>query len=648
MRTPASTPRSRTPSRRVLDSASSTVVNHVSSWRTPDGAVASPDYLYAICQAVIEWWCVHQRRDLPWRLSAQARQRISLRTSLSSPPSCAALVSETSATPAADGATGLKLNRPGLHCLHALPSCSCYDAYEVWVSEVMSQQTQLTTVIAYFTRWMARFATISALAQASEEEVRAMWSGLGYYRRAMYLHRGAQAIQGGTWRQSCGTPALIAHGQGRRDTEYREEDCTGAGLASPPAPAPDTSALSLPRSAQQWMSIPGIGSYTAAAVASICFGEPVLAVDGNVVRVMSRLRAEREFDPKSPTNLKRVRLWGQELMAQLRVGCGDGAESVNKSHAADDDEEEKETRLKAAGALNQALMELGASVCRPSGAPLCVQCPLRRFCRSFDAQQSGQLTVLEGVIPLRARPTPRRHERVLCVVHELFTMPAGTLDSRDGGGRRVRGEPARDLQAGKQTRIRCTGGRGAVSRLWCRAAQQDTTKCRGVDDTAAARVVDAHGTTTTSLLPLCGMHVGDAGATHRVVSCKERSSSFVVLRRPREGLLGGMLEFPSVALPHTRAYDACEEEQKQDERTNNNSTSDEQRRPQEDDKEAEEEEEDETGPKGRTRRRADVPPAASSHCAVTARRGMTTVHPTCVTPVRPTRRCCHDWRAGHD
>lgn len=178
--------------------------------------------------------------------------------------------------------------------------------YRVWVSEVMLQQTQVETVVPYFERWMARFPNLEALASASEQEVLRLWEGLGYYHRARALHRAAQVIvveRGGVW----------------------------------------------PQRAEEWQSLPGVGPYTAAAIASIAFGEPVLALDGNIRRVLARL-----FDLDVPVNTRagehELRRLGREQMPPERPGD-----------------------------FNQALMDLGAMVCTHR-SPRCEVCPLAEYC----------------------------------------------------------------------------------------------------------------------------------------------------------------------------------------------------------------------------------------------------------------------------
>lgn len=174
--------------------------------------------------------------------------------------------------------------------------------YRVWVSEVMLQQTQVTRVEKYFAPFVSRFPSIAALARAPLDDVLHAWSGLGYYRRAEALHAAARH--------------LVAHFHGK-----------------------------LPRSAAQLLTLPGFGAYTAGAVASIAFGEPVPAVDANAMRVLSRL-AGRTLRPQD-------------------------ARSYAGRLAAKED----------AGAVNQALMDVGATICL-TRAPRCPACPMRRRCRA--------------------------------------------------------------------------------------------------------------------------------------------------------------------------------------------------------------------------------------------------------------------------
>lgn len=181
-----------------------------------------------------------------------------------------------------------------------LPWRKTRDPYRIWISEIMLQQTRVAAVLPRYEHFLIRFPTVSHLASARIATVLAEWSGLGYYRRARNLHAAARAI-------------LQQHG--------------GA----------------LPASAEGWRELPGIGRYTAAAIASMAFAEPVAVLDGNVERVLTRLLGGIETVACS---------WSaaQQLLDPRRPGD-----------------------------FNQAMMELGATVCVP-GEPRCEQCPIRHFC----------------------------------------------------------------------------------------------------------------------------------------------------------------------------------------------------------------------------------------------------------------------------
>jgi len=219
-----------------------------------------------------------------------------------------------------------------------LPWRRTRDPWAILVSEVMLQQTTVVAVIPYYERFLRRWPTPSALGRARREELLAEWSGLGYYRRAENLQRAAQRV-------------------------------AESGDALPPT-----------RDALH--ELPGIGDYTAAAVASIAFNEPVAAVDGNVERVLSRL-CGFDGDPRSASGRATLRQAAAELLDPARPGD-----------------------------FNQALMELGATVCRPA-APRCETCPLAAACR---ARASGRP---EGF------PAPRRRPETIAVLHAAALVRRG-------------------------------------------------------------------------------------------------------------------------------------------------------------------------------------------------------------------------------
>ncbi|MBS1120545.1 MAG: hypothetical protein H6Q90_2773 [Deltaproteobacteria bacterium] len=219
-----------------------------------------------------------------------------------------------------------------------LPWRRTRDPYAIWVSEIMLQQTRVATVIPYWERWMAKFPTVSVLAAASLDDVLAAWSGLGYYSRARNLWAGARAV-GQAWGGE------------------------------------------LPRSAAELRGVPGIGPYTAGAVASIAFDERAPLVDGNVARVLARVFAI-EHDIKSTAGVKTLWQRAGTLMQAL-------------------------PETTAPGDLNQGLMELGATLCSPT-SPRCLVCPVAVHCEAARTGRQDELPVIarrkkQSELPLLAR-----------------------------------------------------------------------------------------------------------------------------------------------------------------------------------------------------------------------------------------------------
>ncbi len=194
-----------------------------------------------------------------------------------------------------------------------LPWRRTQDPYAIWISEIMLQQTQVDTVLSYYQRFLERFPNLEALAKASVDDVLKAWEGLGYYRRAVNFHRAATIVQ---------------------------NEHSGA----------------IPSTAAQLWQLPGIGPYTAAAIASIAFGEDVPVLDGNVIRVITRLFCIEGDVGKSATKT--------ELLRTLESLVPPGE----------------------ASAFNQALMDLGARICRPKN-PACVSCPVRASCSALQSDR---------------------------------------------------------------------------------------------------------------------------------------------------------------------------------------------------------------------------------------------------------------------
>lgn len=238
-----------------------------------------------------------------------------------------------------------------------LPWRKTRDPYRVWISEIMLQQTQVEAVIPYYRRWLKRFPNVKALAEAPLKDVLATWEGLGYYSRARNLHKAAQKI--------------VAEHNGR-----------------------------LPKTVEGLRQLPGIGRYTAGAIASIAFNVGAAVLDGNVKRVLARAFNLAD-DVKSPAGEKK--LWA---LAESLVPPGN------------------------AGDYNQAVMDLGATICRPQN-PTCLLCPLLGLC---EAQKLD----LQNERPVTKKKPPTPH----------YDVAAGIIRRRKNGRVLIAQRPADKLLGG--------------------------------------------------------------------------------------------------------------------------------------------------------------------------------------------------------
>lgn len=273
-----------------------------------------------------------------------------------------------------------------------LPWRHTRDPYAIWVSEVMLQQTQVETVRAYYARFLGRFPSLEALAAAPVDRVLKAWEGLGYYQRARRLHAAARE----SWRR----------------------------------------ARELPATRDGWRALPGVGEYTAAAVAAIAHGERCLPLDGNIRRVLARLfdlATRREDDYREA---------GEPLLARLRPP--------------------------QVGVMVQALMELGALICRPR-RPRCDACPVRAHCRARAA----------GTIARRPLRTPRarapHHAVAILLLRDsrgrvllqqrapegllggLWELPGGKIRAGESRAHAVRRELREELGIGRVHGLRYLG-----------------------------------------------------------------------------------------------------------------------------------------------------------------------------------------------
>jgi A/G-specific adenine glycosylase len=267
-----------------------------------------------------------------------------------------------------------------------LPWRRTRDPYAIWVSEIMLQQTQVKTVIPYWNRWMREFPTVRALATAPADRVLKLWEGLGYYTRARNLQRAALAI-------------VASREAERRSPTRREPDSTLQRAGS------ETSAP-FPCDLDAILALPGIGRYTAGAICSIAFNQPTPVLDGNVIRVLTRL-----FGITANPRDKAVseQLWsGAAQLVRAASHLPDSADS-NCSH------------------LNQAMMELGATLCTPR-QPRCSDCPWRRPCVARQERCQETLPSLGKRVASTARVFQafviERNGRVL-----LRQRPAGVVNA---------------------------------------------------------------------------------------------------------------------------------------------------------------------------------------------------------------------------
>ena len=233
-----------------------------------------------------------------------------------------------------------------------LPWRSDPQPYKVWISEIMLQQTRVAAVLGYFARFLEALPTVADLAQVEEEQLLKLWQGLGYYNRARNLQKAARQIM---------------------------DDFGGQ----------------FPGRYEEILTLAGVGEYTAGAIASIAFGEAVPAVDGNVLRVITRVTG----DP-SPIDRPETKAAVREALSEV-------------------------IPLEFPGQFNQALMELGALVCLPNGAPLCEQCPLHDLCRACLEERTGE-------IPCKTPKKARRVEER--TVYLIFSGNRVALRQRPGKG----------------------------------------------------------------------------------------------------------------------------------------------------------------------------------------------------------------------
>ena len=335
-----------------------------------------------------------------------------------------------------------------------LPWRRSRDPYRVWVSEIMLQQTRVEAVKPYYERFIAAMPTVRDLAEMPEQRLLKYWEGLGYYSRVRNLQKGAQAIV----EAQKGEQAIVEAQKGAQAIVEAQKGAQAIVEAQKGEQAIEEAQkgeekILYPETAAEWQKIPGVGPYTAGAIASIAFGEAVPAVDGNVLRVIARylmigddilmqktkseiteilqqamcehfFRTEESADANELAELEikiqneaeksadtqTVGTQSEEgQIAETRSEEGQIAETRSEEGQIAEARSEEGQTTETPGQFNQALMELGATVCLPNGTPECAKCPLSASCL---ARQNG----CENDLPVRIKKTRRRTEEITVLV----------------------------------------------------------------------------------------------------------------------------------------------------------------------------------------------------------------------------------------
>jgi len=272
-----------------------------------------------------------------------------------------------------------------------LPWRRTRDPYAIWVSEIMLQQTQVKTVMPYWERWMRELPTIEAAAKASPARIHKLWEGLGYYTRVRNLQKAAkQIMQSGKRKAESGNPSEIPH-----VVSYK-----------------------FPEKFEDVLALPGIGRYTAGAICSIAFNQPTPILDGNVIRVLTRIFGIAENPKAKETN---AQLW--KIAEELVVNANKVARASRLRRQAGSLPYFRDS----CSALNQSLMELGALVCTPRN-PQCEICPAKKLCVAFRENRIEQFPNLDK----RETATARRFVAFVVEQDGRFLVrqrPAGVVNA---------------------------------------------------------------------------------------------------------------------------------------------------------------------------------------------------------------------------
>jgi adenine-specific DNA glycosylase len=332
-----------------------------------------------------------------------------------------------------------------------LPWRRTQDPYAIWVSEIMLQQTQVKTVIPYWERWMRELPTIAALAEASPDKIHKLWEGLGYYTRVRHMQKAAQQIvaaqsdvaadvsplhmragrsqsrltSAATIRESkplLSRPApTLSSSDGERDRAWRKSRKQKAESSNQSEP-PDVGGYKFPDTFDAVLALPGIGRYTAGAICSIAFNQPTSILDGNVIRVLTRVYGIATDPREKQTN---AQLW--RLAEELVTHAKPQAEGRDSARRGPDAAAQHPYQNNSCSHLNQSLMELGALICTPR-TPNCAVCPVQHICVARKENLQEQLPNLSK----REAATKRRFVAFVVEQHGKFLVrqrPAGVVNA---------------------------------------------------------------------------------------------------------------------------------------------------------------------------------------------------------------------------
>jgi A/G-specific adenine glycosylase len=332
-----------------------------------------------------------------------------------------------------------------------LPWRRTRDPYAIWVSEIMLQQTQVKTVIPYWKRWMRELPTIEAVAKARSEKIHKLWEGLGYYTRARNLQKAAKQI-------------LEKH-----DGKF-------------------------PRNFDDVLALPGIGRYTAGAICSIAFNQPTPILDGNVIRVLTRVFGIGKNPREKKTNAQLWRL-AKELVAQVESSPSICRRRRKESHSTSISSQRLLTSSPTCANLNQSLMELGALVCTPRN-PQCMKCPVKKLCVALREGSIGELPNLGK----REAATARHFVAFVVERNGRFLVrqrPAGAVNAHLWEFPNV--EIGARLSEPQHTRLPSIAGKISVidGKRMCCGSEDPRSKA------AANAAMEALGFAPKELTPLC-------------------------------------------------------------------------------------------------------------------------------------------------